>query len=628
MGWDCEYGCATDSGKRVLSSMWTGDQGKSSFGRAWRARVKLLASFTGRFFDSSIMSTYYKFGGFEPSFRWFTFSLPKLADAIAGDKSRLRPTDTKGPVQVTLGIGKSGASSLLLSDAQFQTLWRVYGGVERAPNPSRIFSPQDFESLSPIEFDGADSLLRKLKKLEPRKTKSSYDTSQENKVYHDAANAGDGLLRGAFELNRCLYRLLNGGIDTRQFALNGECASKIRICSLVINTWTQDGRSAEARKREPKILDVGVTSLDASTPTPQAARTSRHFMVKGNNMLNKEARKDFQYGSSVEATFADIASELRTFLSPGPVVLLVVGADVTTDLLNAIGVDTSSWTRGIKTLILDDNTPASRPRPSYRREAEAPTYRSRSRSPTRPNFHSHSNSYYSSRSSTAPRAPRPPHPPHPPHPTHPPRPTHLPRPTHTPSASPPSPRPRAYRPVYTVDVRQMYEKLKKTGNRDHVHRIAEYLQVEAQPPLGATHAGANNNNTAPGTASATAGAGAAKRTGSICAGNEARLLIDIWAAMASGAAIDEQHEERAMAQKAREASLRAGPSQPGTKVESGATAGAPTGSGGENNDDDDDDDDVDPFTSMQEAIQEQESSSVDPGFDYYDMDSDHGSDMD
>ncbi|KAF4593040.1 hypothetical protein EYR38_008749 [Pleurotus pulmonarius] len=476
------------------------------------------------------MSTYYKFGGFEPSFRWFTFSLPKLADAIAGDKSRLRPTDTKGPVQVTLGIGKSGASSLLLSDAQFQTLWRVYGGVERAPNPSRIFSPQDFESLSPIEFDGADSLLRKLKKLEPRKTKSSYDTSQENKVYHDAANAGDGLLRGAFELNRCLYRLLNGGIDTRQFALNGECASKIRICSLVINTWTQDGRSAEARKREPKILDVGVTSLDASTPTPQAARTSRHFMVKGNNMLNKEARKDFQYGSSVEATFADIASELRTFLSPGPVVLLVVGADVTTDLLNAIGVDTSSWTRGIKTLILDDNT--------------------------------------------------------------------------------------------------MYEKLKKTGNRDHVHRIAEYLQVEAQPPLGATHAGANNNNTAPGTASATAGAGAAKRTGSICAGNEARLLIDIWAAMASGAAIDEQHEERAMAQKAREASLRAGPSQPGTKVESGATAGAPTGSGGENNDDDDDDDDVDPFTSMQEAIQEQESSSVDPGFDYYDMDSDHGSDMD
>lgn len=90
---------------------------------------------------------------------------------------------------------------------------------------------------------------------------------------------------------RCLYRLINGGIDTHKFALNGECASKIRICSIVINTWTKDGRSADARKREPKILDVGMSSLDSSAPTTQAARTSKHFTVKANNMLNKEARK-------------------------------------------------------------------------------------------------------------------------------------------------------------------------------------------------------------------------------------------------------------------------------------------------------------------------------------------------
>lgn len=90
---------------------------------------------------------------------------------------------------------------------------------------------------------------------------------------------------------RCLYRLINGGIDPRKFALNDECASKIRICALVINTWTQDGRSADARKRNPKILDVGVTSLDPSAPTLQATRTSTHFVVKENDMLNKEARK-------------------------------------------------------------------------------------------------------------------------------------------------------------------------------------------------------------------------------------------------------------------------------------------------------------------------------------------------
>ncbi|KAG5219863.1 hypothetical protein IMY05_C4745000200 [Salix suchowensis] len=213
------------------------------------------------------MSMYYKFGGYEPSFRWYSVALGHLCSKRA----------------------------------------------ERAPN--RVFSPQDFESLSPIEFDGADSLHRKLKRLEPRKTKVGYDTSPANKVFHDSASAGDGRLRGLFELNRCLYRLIDGGIDPHKFALNDECASKIRICALVINTWTQDGRSADARKRNPKILDVGVTSLDPSAPISRATRTSAHFIVKENDMLNKEARKEPP--------------------TRWPTVLLVVGADTTEDILNA-----------------------------------------------------------------------------------------------------------------------------------------------------------------------------------------------------------------------------------------------------------------------------------------------------
>lgn len=107
-----------------------------------------------------------------------------------------------------------------------------------------------------------------------------------------------------------------------------------------------------------------------------------------------------------------------------------------------------------------------------------------------------------------------------------------------------------------------------------------------------------------------------------------RLLIDIWAAMASGAAIDEQHEERALVQRQREASRQAAPSQSGTKVEPATNAGSLASSGGYGDDNDDDDDDADPFTSMQQAIQHQESSGVNPGDDYYDIDSDHGSDMD
>ncbi|KAG9223998.1 hypothetical protein CCMSSC00406_0004386 [Pleurotus cornucopiae] len=547
------------------------------------------------------MSTYYKFGGYEPSFHWFKFRLQDLAEAIAGAKSVLRTVDTKGPVEVTLGIGKSGASSLLLNEAQFQVLWHVHKR-ERAPN--RVFSPRDFESLSPIEFDGADSLLRKLKRLTPRKTKVDYDTSPANRVFHDAASAGDGRLRGLFELNRCLYRLINGGIDPRKFALNDECASKIRICALVINTWTQDGRSADARKRNPKILDVGVTSVDSSAPTLQATRTSTHFVVKESNMLNKEARKNFNYGASKEATLVDIASQLRSLLLAGPTVLLVAGADTTEDILNAIDIDTSSWAHGIKSLVQNDIAqPAPPPKPYYHREdgpSTSQSHRSRSRSPTRPTSNSNSNSnshllHHSSRSSTATSSRTA---------------STVPRTSRTPSESLPSPRRREYLPVYMVDVQQMYEKLKKTGDKDSIYRIAEYLQVEA--PVGTTALG---NSAASGKAA----------SGGICAGNEARLLIDIWAAMASGAAIDEQHEERALVQRQREASRQAAPSQSGTKVEPAATSGSLASSGGY---DDDDDDDADPFTSMQQAIQQQESSGVNPGDDYYDIDSDHGSDMD
>ncbi|KAF9499646.1 hypothetical protein BDN71DRAFT_1493414 [Pleurotus eryngii] len=537
---------------------------------------------------------YYKFGGYEPSFRWFKFRLQDLAEAIAGDKSCLRSVDTKWPVEVTLGIGKSGASSLLLNEGQFQALWHVYRRAERAPN--RVFSPQDFESLSPIEFDGADSLHRKLKRLEPRKTKVGYDTSPANKVFHDSASAGDGRLRGLFELNRCLYRLIDGGIDPHKFALNDECASKIRICALVINTWTQDGRSADARKRNPKILDVGVTSLDPSAPISRATRTSAHFIVKENDMLNKEARKDFKYGDSEEATLADMASQLRSLLLAGPTVLLVVGADTTEDILNALDINTSSWAHGIKTLVQNDIAqPALPPKPYYYREdGPSTSHRSRSRSPTR--SASNSTLHHSFRSSTATSS----------------RTASIaPRTCRAPSESLPSPRHRQYLPVYMVDVQQMYEKLKKTGDKDNIYRIAEYLQVEAPISTAATV-----NNAASGKAT----------SGRICAGNESRLLIDIWAAMASGAAIDEQHEERALVQRPREASLHAAHNQSGTKVE--PTAGGLASSEGYDDDDDDDDDDADPFTSMQQAIQQQESSDVNPCDDYYDIDSDHGSDMD
>ncbi|KAJ8695169.1 hypothetical protein PTI98_007783 [Pleurotus ostreatus] len=547
------------------------------------------------------MSTYYKFGGYEPSFHWFQFRLQDLAEAIAGDTSLLRSVDTKGPVEVTLGIGKSGASSLLLNEEQFQALWHVYKRVERAP--SRVFSPRDFESLSPIDFDGAESLHRKLKRLTPRKTKVGYDTSPANRVFHDAASAGDGRLRGLFELNRCLYRLINGGIDPHKFALNGECASKIRICALVINTWTQDGRPADARKRNPKILDIGVTSVDPSAPTLQATRTSTHFIVKESNMLNKEARKEFRYGDSKEAALADIASQLRSLLLAGPTVLLVAGADTTEDILNAIDIDTSSWAHGIKPLVQNDIAqPALSPKPYYHREDGPSTYqshRSRSRSPTRPTSNSNSNPYHSSRSSTAMSSRTA---------------STAPRTSRTPSESLPSPRRRQYLPVYMVDVQQMYEKLKKTGDKDNIYHIAEYLQVEV--PVGTTPA---VNNAASGKATA----------GGICAGNESRLLIDIWAAMASGAAIDEQHEERALVQRPREASRQAAHSQSGTKVEPAATAGGLASSGVyDDDDDDDDDDDADPFISMQQAIQHQESNGVNPGDDYYDIDSDLGSDMD
>ncbi|KAI0273444.1 hypothetical protein BC834DRAFT_853839 [Gloeopeniophorella convolvens] len=74
--------------------------------------------------------------------------------------------------------------------------------------------------------------------------------------------------------------------------------------------------------------------------------------------------------------------------------------------------------------------------------------------------------------------------------------------------------PRAPPAVFVVDVRQLYTTLRQiTGSRDALTRVAVALGLEAD-------------------------------VDGMCAGNESRLLAEMWTAMASGPAIDEQYSAR------------------------------------------------------------------------------------
>ena len=148
----------------------------------------------------------------------FSYDDKRLAECIAGRSSLLRShSNPQAPVELILGIcnldsffppmlrlsifwgiKRHGSSHLLITKEDAEQIVQL--SRERYPQGPPL-SAIDFESLSPITFQDAEDLGKKISSLKPRGSKNRGDTSQANRGYD---RARDDFYRGAFEHGRYL----------------------------------------------------------------------------------------------------------------------------------------------------------------------------------------------------------------------------------------------------------------------------------------------------------------------------------------------------------------------------------------------------------------------------------------
>lgn len=471
---------------------------------------------------------YYQLGGFHPQIEWFRHDEKGLAQMLAGDGSPLRID--KAPVQLVLGIKRSGTSHLLLTESQ---TWKVVRSMrQRAPTVPPTPSTS-FESLSPIEFWDYQELAKKLGTLKPKshKGRQPVDNSQINKQYDSGGE--EGIHRAAFEHGRLLYHVMHGAMDFRNYGLNDASWTKsIRVCSFVFNSYSIDERASEQRLANPMIIDIGLATGDV--PDLDQMERTVHLALHRNRHL-QGTRSAFKHGATEILDDSSIGSRLQAFfkydIHGHPIILLVHGEEISRNIFRNLGLDISAWQSGLKHLLgfdtpqvkneasayrtndprrrpsqpesKNDSRSSHNPSSSFRGDYNQRQYqsRSRSRSPSRPRI---SNESWTSASSSRYDHPR---------------------------RSPPRSqdsyggtrhdqhdhvgvrRPEAFAPVYVVDVRQLYRKLMQTD-------VGAESVVVMSRRLGLT----NDQG--------------------CCAGNEAVMLIEIWRSMISGSSIDDQRTFR------------------------------------------------------------------------------------
>ncbi|RDB21809.1 hypothetical protein Hypma_010899 [Hypsizygus marmoreus] len=510
---------------------------------------------------------YYQLGGFRSPINWFQYDDKNLAKTIAGDDSPLRPKngDSKGPVELVLGIKHTGSSHLLLTESQIDRVVRAHPGLQRPR--ARPVPATAFESLSPIYFH-AHELEKKLGQLKVKSSgQKSTDNSQSNKQFQSGE---DGIQRGGFELGRLLYQLLHNNVEPGKYGLYAKpLPSSVRICSFVYNTPFKDERPSKDRLTTPILLDCGLA--EATIPDlKHKAETSLHFTFSSQAFLNQgSARLDFVHGASESLASTVISARLQEFFkdytqpTSQPMILLVHNEEQSLNALENLGVDTSLWARksGLRKLFYEtvkvkgEASPSfpSDTRRSYEKEPNGYEYRnnrprSRSRSPRR----SSGQSSYASRSSSF-------------------RDTRSPSRRHLEDYDYAQQRRNTYAPVYIVDIQEQYKKLMQTAlGAGSVNKIAEHLGISKD--LG------------------------------WCAGNEAVLIIDVWRSMISGPAIDEQRTLR---------TIRQGRSRTAVKEPESADVTGDVG----------DESDMDPNDIVQTAVP-QAVGDPDSGSDYGESDSD------
>ncbi|KAF9446654.1 hypothetical protein P691DRAFT_673079 [Macrolepiota fuliginosa MF-IS2] len=301
---------------------------------------------------------YYQLGGFRPDIRWFEndWDDKKLVGLLAGPDSPLRPRNDQS-FELVLGIKNQGTSHLLLSDTQTTAF-------ERAGNrrPYRSTTVADYGSVSPIYFNSASELQKKLKTLKPKAKKGRkeepLDTSQANKAY---VTGDHGVLRGQFEHGRVLYRLLQKSINPAVYSLSDiSWTQNIRIISFLCNLRAIDSRPYDERQRTPRPLDYGWAEAnvrDLQLPLKQGSAV--HLRRAEDRLLGTgRLNVPFEHGTTLVENQDQISllaqqffSEFQTEHADTPTILLVYDEKLAYNALRELGIQTSSWKSGISGLL-------------------------------------------------------------------------------------------------------------------------------------------------------------------------------------------------------------------------------------------------------------------------------------
>ncbi|KAF8621958.1 hypothetical protein AX15_007388 [Amanita polypyramis BW_CC] len=421
----------------------------------------------------------------------YRYDKKKLAEAVAGYPSRLRPTkDRSSPVELTLGIRHDGRPEVLVTNEQANSIAN-HSNLPRSSKPYARFA-SDYESLSVILFHSAEELAKKLQALSKKSTAKR------------VTNDKDGMDRGAFEHGRTLYYILQGKLDPFTYDLpSATWAKSLRIFSLSFNTKWNDTRPSGERLQHPILLDVGWSEATVPGVTTKPSAT-KYCQIFENRFMNRGSqRMDFEHGEKGELASSEVSKKLKDVFggrvesTREPIILLVLDESLTRNALRDFGVDTSAWKSGLKELLGHPTSKLKRELcssgPSQKKhevkqehDFHSPYRRRRSRSPSPrrsikpdpdgPSHHNNSRLHGYSRRPSPPRRNN----------------------------------DRTYAPVYVVELKRLYFKMMRM--EDGAGSVVEMAQRFNLREEGDDR---------------------------WCAGNEAVLLTRIWHSMISGPPIDE-----------------------------------------------------------------------------------------
>ncbi|KAI0703551.1 hypothetical protein BC835DRAFT_1410581 [Cytidiella melzeri] len=456
---------------------------------------------------------FYHVGGFYSHIQRNAHKIPlsakDIADKLLGPKVNIKVKEDGG-LQFFLGITPCGASYVLLSQRAVDSdpyLRGLFNG--------RAWSSNQFVSLSPVHFADANALSMKIAMLTNKKRKDHRDRSQANVAFTSGISDIStlqqvGIDRANFEYHRVLYQLCRGTIDPCEYdATRVSWFNDIdTMWSFAYNTWNSDRRSLAERQQDPKILDISWTEyIPPSSSDGLIAIKTNHYALKENRVLGNPTRANFLHGETETGSREEIASSLQKIFVEAkrnrPVLLFVHDTKWAMLILRSFGVDTSEWRRGIEPVL-------GRPlleMPSARDIGESSNNRDRGRDVRSSDRYSYDPRNRSERS----RSPG------------------WGRSSTTRNRSPPAQQ-KSPHPVYVVDVKNLYIRMRQISADDGATSIAEIahaLRVNFERPEQSEE----SLNARPSSLG-------------WCAGNESRALGYLWSAMVSGNAIDEQRLAR------------------------------------------------------------------------------------